>query len=222
MFMKISLVVAQGVHSGKTIPITTSQFLIGRDPHCNLRPASPAVSKQHCGIFLRDDKVVVQDYGSTNGTLINGTQIVGEQQINNDDKLKIGPLEFVIRIEEGAPASTVKAPTELLAVNAAGASTQTMVAPAEAPASSSNADDAGNVRDAGDVNHDEAAAMLLAMDDGASTPTEEAKIPDGTTVMDLPAVPGADAKAPAKPAAPASSAQAAKDLLSKYMRRPRT
>jgi pSer/pThr/pTyr-binding forkhead associated (FHA) protein len=211
--MKISLVVAQGVHSGKIIPITTGQFLIGRDPHCNLRPASPAVSKQHCGIFQREDKVVVQDYGSTNGTLINGAQIVGEQQINNDDKLKIGPLEFVIRIEAGAPSSTVKAPAEVLSASAAGASTQTVVADAKAPAVSTEPPH---------IDHDEAAAMLLAMDDGAGTPTEEANIPDGTTVMDLPAAPGAEPKAPAKPAAPANSSQAAKDLLSKYMRRPRS
>jgi pSer/pThr/pTyr-binding forkhead associated (FHA) protein len=210
--MKISLVVAQGVHSGKVIPVNSVQFLIGRDPHCNLRPASPAGSKQHCGIFLREGKVVVQDYGSTNGTLINGAQVVGEREISNDDKLKIGPLEFVIRIEAGTPTSTVKQVTELSA-SAAGASTQTIVAVTEALAAST---------DGADVDHDEAAAMLLAMDDGASTPTEEAKIPDGSTVMDLPATPGADAKAPAKPAAPANSSQAAKDLLSKYMRRPRT
>jgi len=210
--MKISLVVAQGVHSGKVIPITTAQFLIGRDAHCNLRPASPAVSKQHCGIFLREDKVVVQDYGSTNGTLINGAQVVGECEINNDDKLKIGPLEFVIRIEAGAPTSTVKAATQLSA-SAAGASTQTIAAAPEAPTVGA---------ESADVGQDEAAAMLLAMDDGASTPTEEAKIPDGTTILDLPATPGAAAKGPAKPAAPANSSQAAKDLLSKYMRRPRS
>ncbi len=213
--MKISLVVAQGVHSGKVIPINTGQFLIGRDPHCNLRPASPAVSKQHCGIFLREDKVLVQDYGSTNGTLINGAQVVGEREISNDDKLKIGPLEFVIRIEAGMPTSTVKQVTELSA-SAAGASTQTIVAVTEAPETPATSTDGA------DVDHDEAAAMLLAMDDGTSTPTEEAKIPDGSTVMDIPATLGAQAKAPAKPAAPANSSEAAKDLLSKYMRRPRT
>jgi predicted component of type VI protein secretion system len=211
------------VHTGKVIPITTGQFLVGRDPHCNLRPASPAVSKQHCGIFLRGDKVIVQDYGSTNGTLINGTQIAGEQQINNDDKLKIGPLEFVIKIEAGAPTSKSNAPVQLSAANAAaaGAATQTLAATASAPASSTEAVDVVPEQTA-DVDHDEAAAMLLAMDDGASTPTVEGKIPDGSTVMDLPAAPGVEAKAPAKPAAPANSSQAAKDLLSKYMRRPRT
>src|SRR5580700_8606943 len=79
-FMKFSLVVAEGVHAGKVIPIATDQFLIGRDPHCNLRPASPAISKQHCGFFVRADKVVLLDYGSTNGTLVNGVQIAGEHE----------------------------------------------------------------------------------------------------------------------------------------------
>ena len=39
--MKISLVVAQGVHTGKVIPVTAAEFVIGRDPQCHLRPASP-------------------------------------------------------------------------------------------------------------------------------------------------------------------------------------
>jgi len=108
--MKLSLVVAQGVHTGKVIPIGTIQFLIGRDPHCNLRPASPAVSKQHCGIFVRGDKVVLKDYGSTNGTCINGEQVAGEREIVDGDKLKIGPLEFMIKVEAAlTQSSTISA-----------------------------------------------------------------------------------------------------------------
>ncbi|HEX4607682.1 MAG TPA: FHA domain-containing protein, partial [Urbifossiella sp.] len=57
MPMKVSLVVASGVHQGKAIPIVGPQFIIGRDPTCQLRPASQAVSKQHCAVLVRDGKV---------------------------------------------------------------------------------------------------------------------------------------------------------------------
>ena len=40
--MKVNLVVATGVHQGKVIPILGTEFLIGRDPQCQLRPASQA------------------------------------------------------------------------------------------------------------------------------------------------------------------------------------
>ena len=215
--MKISLVVAQGVHAGKTIPITSPQFLIGRDPHCNLRPASPAISKQHCGILVREGKVFVQDYGSTNGTSVNGEPVTGEREVANDDKLKVGPLEFSLKIEDVVSRSTIKAAPPTTA--GVGATTQmaaaeTLPAPAlqEAPA---------EVESSVDEDSEQAAAMLLAMDEtGALDPTGEAKIPEGTTVMEVPAVAGQTAAEKSKKEQ-ADTSKAAADLLSKYMRRPR-
>jgi pSer/pThr/pTyr-binding forkhead associated (FHA) protein len=104
--MKVSLVVASGVHQGKVIPITGPQFLIGRDPQCQLRPASQAVSKQHCAVLIRDGKVFVKDFGSTNGTLLNDTPVQNEERaVANNDSLKIGPLDFTIRVELPTPGS---------------------------------------------------------------------------------------------------------------------
>ena len=71
--MKVSLVVASGAHEGKVIQITGPQFLIGRNPQCHLRPASQAISKNHCGVLVRDGKVYVKDFGSTNGTICHDT-----------------------------------------------------------------------------------------------------------------------------------------------------
>jgi pSer/pThr/pTyr-binding forkhead associated (FHA) protein len=217
--MKLSLVVAHGVHTGKVIPISTIQFLIGRDPHCNLRPASPAVSKQHCGIFVRGEKVVLKDYGSTNGTCLNGEQLAGEREIGDGDKIKIGPLEFMVRVEVAASQSStiLSSGKKTAAANSATPSTA-IVAPTPLPSEPP-------VAVMPEEEPDKAAAMLLSMDDSAAAdPTAEASIPDGTTVMDIPA---ADVKAKADAAqkvkqAQADTSKAAADLLSKYMRRPRT
>src|SRR5262245_42435413 len=103
--MKVSLVVAQGGQSGKVIPVTTAEFIIGRDPQCQLRPASPAVSKQHCAIAVRDNKVYVRDCGSTNGTFINGEQVAGDLEVKTGDRLRVGPLEFDLKFETDAPAA---------------------------------------------------------------------------------------------------------------------
>jgi len=62
--MKVSLVVATGAHEGRVIPVTGSQFLIGRDPQCHLRPASQAISKLHCAVLVRDGKYVHVALGS--------------------------------------------------------------------------------------------------------------------------------------------------------------
>src|SRR5947207_7238149 len=102
--MKVSLVVAAGSHEGRQIPLTGPQFLIGRDPQCQLRPASQAVSKQHCAVIVRDGKVYLQDFGSTNGTVVNDGVVKGEErQLKNNDSVKIGPLDFTVRIEPTVP-----------------------------------------------------------------------------------------------------------------------
>ena len=216
--MKVSLMVAQGVHAGKTIPITSPQFLIGRDPHCNLRPASPAISKQHCGIFVREGRVFVVDYGSTNGTSINGEPVSGEREAANDDKLKIGPLEFVLKIEATLSRSTVKAAPPQ-ATQVAATVPKAVAVTVVSAATPNNAVATEPV----DQDSENAAAMFLAMDEtGAIDPTAEAKIPDGTTVMEIPAVPGAGGTQLDKTKKDqADTSKAAADLLSKYMRRPR-
>jgi predicted component of type VI protein secretion system len=215
--MKVMLVVAQGVHTGKIIPITAAEFLIGRDPHCQLRPASPSISKQHCGLFIRDDKIFVKDYGSTNGTCINGEQVAGEREVSHGDKLKIGPLEFEIAIDKTASRPTIKIVPKQTTVAAAPAPAAAPVAVAAVEPAAASAPAAGSSEESED-----AAAMLLSMDENSGTDgTTEGKIPDGTTVMDIPAVDAqGDASKKAK-LAQADTSKAAAELLSKYMRRPR-
>ena len=97
--MKVNLIVtATGPNNGRAIPIVGAQFLIGRDPQCHLRPASQAISKVHCAILVRDGRVFAQDYGSTNGTQIDGETFTGERELTDGCALKMGPLEFKVQI----------------------------------------------------------------------------------------------------------------------------
>jgi pSer/pThr/pTyr-binding forkhead associated (FHA) protein len=100
--MKASLLVTQGAHKGRVIPITVSPFVIGRDPQCHLRPTNPVISRRHCALFLQAEKLIARDFGSTNGTLVNDRRIQGEQELHNDDRLRLDTLVLVVRIETGA------------------------------------------------------------------------------------------------------------------------
>jgi len=244
--MKLSLVVAQGVHTGKVIPVTAAEFIIGRDPQCQLRPASPAVSKQHCALTIRDDRVFVRDCGSTNGTFVNNEQVAAEREVKAGDRLRVGPLEFDLKIEVGtlqpksAPVIAVPAakpaskpgakPTAKPAAAAAATDTlpegATVVMDAPAAKSGSTAttvvDTPGNGLE---EDPDHAAALLLGLDDPAGmNPTLEQMSSDPTTVMEMPALGGqADpTKKPDPKKINADSSSAAAEILSKYMRRPRT
>lgn len=98
--MKLSLVVVTaGKMQGKSIPITSPEFVIGRDPECHLRPASPLISKRHCAFLMQGNKASVRDFGSTNGTLVNNEVVEGEHEIANGDIVKVGPIEFRVELE---------------------------------------------------------------------------------------------------------------------------
>lgn len=98
--MKISLMVlSAGSAAGKALPINVAQFIIGRDPECNLRPASAMISKRHCGVLLKGGQVFLRDFDSTNGTFLNDEQVKGEVPLKNGDVLKVGPLSFQVVIE---------------------------------------------------------------------------------------------------------------------------
>src|SRR6516162_2971570 len=98
--MKLSLVVlTPGKQEGKALPIGLPQFLIGRDPQCQLRPASASISKRHCALIQRDGKVFVRDFDSTNGTFVNDQPVKGEVELKHDDRLKVGPLLFGLSVK---------------------------------------------------------------------------------------------------------------------------
>jgi pSer/pThr/pTyr-binding forkhead associated (FHA) protein len=93
--MKLELLVLRPRKmAGRCIPITLSQFLIGRDAHCQLRPASSTVSMKHCALLVRGEQAFIQDFNSTNGTFVNDKRIQGERQLQDGDRLQIGRLEF--------------------------------------------------------------------------------------------------------------------------------
>ncbi len=240
--MKVSLVVASGVHQGKAIPIAGPLFLIGREEGCQLRPASPAISKKHCAVRVRDGKVFVEDFGSTNGTFVNDEPVTAEQEVAAGDRLRVGPLDFTVTVLRVGPSDSTPLPESLKSTAGAPKLTpgaQPAAKPAEAkpapaappqptpaagqpPATRLQSQAASAARAKG--GDDDVAAMLLGMDDDDPSPSD---VPGGSTIMEMApvdaaklaeATKAADAK---KAAIPASSKDAASDLLRKYMRRPK-
>ncbi|HEV3258030.1 MAG TPA: FHA domain-containing protein [Gemmataceae bacterium] len=103
--MRVNFVVlAPGGDAGRVIPVSASPFVIGRDPACHLRPVNQAVSNRHCALTALDDRVYVSDLRSTNGTFVNGTRVGGEFELRDHDRLQVGPVAFLVRLEAGGAA----------------------------------------------------------------------------------------------------------------------
>ncbi|HEY4308301.1 MAG TPA: FHA domain-containing protein [Pirellulales bacterium] len=99
--MEVRLKVLLGPNAGKELPVAGPKFLIGRAEDCQLRPRSDLISRHHCVLLIEDGMMSVRDFGSKNGTLVNGERVRGECELKNGDKLVVGPLEFEFCVHVG-------------------------------------------------------------------------------------------------------------------------
>jgi anti-anti-sigma factor len=102
-----------GGSTGRGVTVTGSKFLIGRERDCQLRLASPKVSKYHAAIERRVEGIVLADLGSANGTILNGRTLKNEEiKLNEGDRIQIGPLVATLHV--GSPPAEVGAVDDLV------------------------------------------------------------------------------------------------------------
>jgi len=94
--MEVRLKVLAGKVRGQELMIPGPKFFIGRAEDCQLRPRSDLISRHHCALLIEENFVAVRDFGSKNGTHVNGERVLGERELKGGDKLTIGPLEFEV------------------------------------------------------------------------------------------------------------------------------
>ena len=67
------------------------ELTIGRAAGCGVSiPEDTFVSNVHARVFERDGDVFVEDLGSTNGTLINGSPLVSVTKLRKGDRIQTG------------------------------------------------------------------------------------------------------------------------------------
>src|SRR5258707_527793 len=104
--MEVKFLVIQGRPLRKSLVFPHGSYVFGRGAECHIRPNSEWVSRQHCQLLVNGDSASIRDLGSRNGTLINGTRVMGERALTNGDQLQIGPLVFEVRLEPTPPAAS--------------------------------------------------------------------------------------------------------------------
>lgn len=106
--MEVKLVMTGGKGAAQEVVVTGPRFFIGRAEDCQLRPRSDLISRHHCVILQEEGLLLVRDLGSKNGTFVNGQRVVTEAELHSGDRLKVGPLEFELRVV-GAPEPAAEA-----------------------------------------------------------------------------------------------------------------
>ena len=88
--------VLRGFYEGLEVPVDRDWVVIGRGRGADVVLAEPTISRAHAAIGFEEESFFVQDLGSTNGTLVNGSR-EEKTSLSNGDEIQMGKL--VLRID---------------------------------------------------------------------------------------------------------------------------
>jgi two-component system cell cycle response regulator len=83
------LIVLQGSNVGEMYRLEGGESVLGRGTAATIRLGDDGISRRHARIIVEKDKVRIEDLGSSNGTLVNGT-LVQSQALRDGDKIQLG------------------------------------------------------------------------------------------------------------------------------------
>lgn len=72
------------------------EMRVGRSDECEIKIDDAKVSRKHAVFRVANDVVTVEDLGSANGTMINGTRADRETRLGNGDKLQFEKHAFTL------------------------------------------------------------------------------------------------------------------------------
>ena len=102
--MKAKLVLtSKDRQTAQEVPFDRPSITIGRKPNNDLAFNRPEISGSHAAFLFENNSYFVMDLGSTNGTLLNGAQLVAREKYGLQDKdvITIAPytIQFVVEDE---------------------------------------------------------------------------------------------------------------------------
>lgn len=108
--LKPRLQVAAGPLADTTYLLNEGEIRIGRDPSNSLAISDLSLSRRHCVLSRSNDRYMIRDLDSRNGTFVNGTA-VSEAGLNHGDQISVGESVFVFLLKEDgaeAPAAAIE------------------------------------------------------------------------------------------------------------------
>ncbi len=96
------------------IPITSTPFRIGRESGLDLSLPASVVSSRHAELIEKDNQLVVNDLGSTNGTFLNQDPIEGEVALEEGDIIHFATFGFRLGLSRGKYTDTIMGSTAVI------------------------------------------------------------------------------------------------------------
>lgn len=92
------LIIKEGMRRGQVHRIRHGTTIGRREAKIILR--DPKVSRSHAKFTVEDDQFHIWDFGSENGTFVNGKQIREATSLQENDTIKVGDTAFVLKTLE--------------------------------------------------------------------------------------------------------------------------
>jgi serine phosphatase RsbU (regulator of sigma subunit)/pSer/pThr/pTyr-binding forkhead associated (FHA) protein len=96
---------------GQSIPYELKNFpaRMGRHPDCDVQVDSNMVSRFHAQLVQVNNKIMLEDLASGNGSFLNGKQLEKNipHALHNNDRIKLGPIKFRFEDEDDSSGSSL-------------------------------------------------------------------------------------------------------------------
>jgi hypothetical protein len=83
---------------GPPVPITHNRARVGRSSECDVVIEHKEISRVHALIWREGGRAWIQDAGSANGTLVDGTPVTKPTEIDTGAVVSFGPVTFDFQI----------------------------------------------------------------------------------------------------------------------------
>src|SRR6188472_755365 len=104
--LMFTVVITEKTGGQKRLSFGEPEVTIGRVPGNDVVLPKGNVSKRHSRIVLKDNRFIVVDLKSTNGTYVNGRKITSPLVVKEGDKIYIGDFVLTLEGEASVGAST--------------------------------------------------------------------------------------------------------------------
>ena len=100
---------------GQAIPHEMTEYPVrlGRHPDCTVQLDSNMVSRFHAQLIQQDNRILLEDLGSGNGSFLNGKQLEASTpvKLKDGDRIKVGPIK--LRFEDESSGSSISGDSKL-------------------------------------------------------------------------------------------------------------
>lgn len=104
------LVISDDEGHTTVVPLLRDEITIGREEGNTIRLTERNVSRAHARIVKRNGDYVIEDLGSYNGVLLNGSRIERRAELSAGDQLAIGDYDLAFQAEVEPVANTLPSP----------------------------------------------------------------------------------------------------------------